>query len=93
MHYFVSFLFCNHLDGEERTSRFTLIIFLMSCDMLCIPLCLSCFAIILMVKREPVVFPVSCDMLCITLCLSYFAIILMVKRDRLFYLDYLPDVL
>ena len=55
MHYFVFFLFCNHLDGEERTGCFTLIIFLVSCDMLCITLCLSCFSIILMVKREPVV--------------------------------------
>ena len=33
--YFVSFFFCNHLDGEVRASRFTLSFFLMSCDCKC----------------------------------------------------------
>ena len=58
MHYFfLSFLFCNHLDGEERTGCFTLIVFLISCDILFITLCLSCFAIILIMTREQVVLP------------------------------------
>ena len=30
--YFVSFLFCNHLDGEEAAVSFNFIVFLMSCD-------------------------------------------------------------
>ena len=33
--YFVSFLFCNHLDGEERAGYFSLPVFLMSCDSQC----------------------------------------------------------
>ena len=33
--YFMSFLFCNRLDGEERTGSFTLIGFLVSCDCKC----------------------------------------------------------
>ena len=30
--YFVSFWFCNHLDGKERAGCFTLTVFLMYCD-------------------------------------------------------------
>ena len=30
--YFISFLCCNHIYGEERGGFFTLIVFLMSCD-------------------------------------------------------------
>ena len=30
--YFVSFLFCNHFDGEERVGCFTLTVFLMYCE-------------------------------------------------------------
>ena len=30
--YFMTFWYCNHLDGEERTGCFTLIVFLMACD-------------------------------------------------------------
>ena len=33
--YFVPFWFCNHLDGEERASCFTLSVFLMSYDTHC----------------------------------------------------------
>ena len=35
MHCFVSFLFCNHLDGEERSGCFALLVFLVSCDCYC----------------------------------------------------------
>ena len=35
IHCVVYFLFCNHLDGEERTGCFTLTVFLMSCDSQC----------------------------------------------------------
>ena len=31
MQYFVSFLACSHLDGEERAASFTLIVFLITC--------------------------------------------------------------
>ena len=32
--YFMSFYFCNHLDGKlKRADYFTLIVFLMSCDL------------------------------------------------------------
>ena len=86
MHHFVSFLFCNHVDGEERTSRFTLIIFLVSCDMLCITLCPFLFCNHVDGEERTsrftlIIFLMSCDMLCITLCLSCFAIMLMVKRE------------
>ena len=33
--YFVSFLFCNHLDGEEKAGCFTLTVFLVTCDSQC----------------------------------------------------------
>ena len=33
--YFVSFWFCNHIDGEDRAGCFTLIVFLMFCDSQC----------------------------------------------------------
>ena len=33
--YFISVLFCNHLDWEERAIWFTLTVFLMSCDSQC----------------------------------------------------------
>ena len=35
LQYLVSFLVCNHLDGKESTSCFTLIVFLVSCDCKC----------------------------------------------------------
>ena len=31
----MSFKFCNHLDGEERASCFTLTVYLTSCDDQC----------------------------------------------------------
>ena len=30
--YFMSILFCNHLDGEERAGCFAKFVFLVSCD-------------------------------------------------------------
>ena len=35
MHYFMSFLVCNHLDEEERACSFAIIIFRMSCYCQC----------------------------------------------------------
>ena len=35
IHYFVYFLFCNYLDGEERSGCLTMIIFPISCDCYC----------------------------------------------------------
>ena len=35
IHYFVSVLFCNHLNGEKRAGCFALTIFLMSYDSQC----------------------------------------------------------
>ena len=31
MHYFMSFLFCNHLDENERAGCFAFVVFWMSC--------------------------------------------------------------
>ena len=33
--YFVSFWFCNHLDGEETAGYYTLTVFLVYCDSQC----------------------------------------------------------
>ena len=35
MHYFISFLVCNHLDEKERAGCFAFIVFLMSCYCKC----------------------------------------------------------
>ena len=35
IHYFVPFLVCNYLDGEETAGCFALIAFLMSCNCQC----------------------------------------------------------
>ena len=35
MQYLVLFLFCNHLDWEERADCFTLFVLLLSCDCYC----------------------------------------------------------
>ena len=33
--FFMSFQFCNHLDGEKRAGCLSLIVFLMFCDFKC----------------------------------------------------------
>ena len=35
MHYFVSFVFCNHLEEEERAGCFVFIVFPVSCYCIC----------------------------------------------------------